>query len=125
MADADVQGAVHAISPIEDDERSHRELREIDAYVIEDVLRDAPVRRAGRFPHPPEREDKRHDDDDERGQRFFQEVEEREIDPAAGTDDMAEEIDRVSAVGALEHHENAEHILGDRAGRRDFPPSRC
>ena len=50
------------------------------------------MRRARRFPCPPEREDERRDDDHERRKRFFQKIKEWEIDPAAGADDVSHEI---------------------------------
>src|SRR6185437_654376 len=96
MTDADVQRTVHAVAPVEDDERSHAELDEtvmqIGEYAIPDGLAFAHPAVNGAFKHPPEREQEAEYHDDERRDGFFKKEERREVDPAATAADSPKEV---------------------------------
>src|SRR3989344_2350926 len=72
------------------------------------------------FCYCPDTEKERDKDNEQCRQRFFREIDGREIKPRAVCRHLAEEVICVSAGSALSHHQNAEKIFGERPRNRIF-----
>ena len=54
----------------------------------------------------------------ERRNRLFQEIEQGEINPSSGADDVAQKVNRIAAVHSLERHQDTEKIFRERPKNR-------
>ena len=114
VPETDIQGAIHAVGPVEDDEERHGEFGEMRADPVGKAREELAPLPDDRSAKTRQGEEKRYRDEDDDRERLFDGVDDGEVVAPAARRNLAEEVVRVAARRTLDDHQDAEGVFRER-----------